>query len=201
MHRIVFCFVILSFAGSAHAGGLGYITNPGKLVKDTKNRIGDGRKGPILFHRPEESGSYLAVTSRPFIDKNGWVYSGTGNSGQTPRRVRKAGERRLNGRWMWVSSYSDIIGKPSPRPIGGARLAQLQQNDRQRQQQQQWAALQRQRQQQQQWAEQQRQRQQRAAQQQQQAQQQQFQQNWNQLNDRQKVAVGVMAIIGAALSN
>lgn len=112
--------VCFATSGQLRAGGIRYLTNPGKMFQDVGNRIGDGRQGLILSN-VKEAESYFQVESKPFIDANGNVYSGTRHSGQTPAYLGKAQKRQINGSVYWV-------WKSLRRRIGSAPQYQQQQN-------------------------------------------------------------------------
>lgn len=93
------------------------VANPQKTNAQFKNPFKNTPLDPDTWRIPraESGGSNLSVISGPFITSNGQVYSGTGNSGQKPVYVGKAYKKQVQGRWYWMSSYSDIYGKPQPR--------------------------------------------------------------------------------------
>lgn len=102
--------------GEVSAQGIGYITNPGKLIDDARKRIGDGSKGPIIRHMPDEPTSGVAVLSPPSIDSRGRIWSGSSSGGSAGNVVGQASLRHnSSGQAWWVSSYSNRYGRVQPR--------------------------------------------------------------------------------------
>lgn len=86
-----------------------------------KEIIGDGKKGPILIHRPQEQMSQFSVETRGGIDRNGNVYRGHASGHGSKSYLGKASKRIIGKNLYWCTHHRDYDGRQiPPRKIGPA---------------------------------------------------------------------------------